>query len=509
MPDVTSPVGKAIEGEILVAARVIDFLSSGLYQSAAACLKELVNNSYDADASEVLISIKPDADVISIEDDGVGMSADDFVRHFGHVAESHKRDSGERTKKGRLKIGKIGIGFIAANELCDEMELYSTCDGSGEMLHVTIEFGAIRERSFLDRRRGNMEVHKADYHGEVLEADPSSHYTRIYLKKIRPHARDQFVRPTSRDATEDSAPSIYGLKSETVRDRLANLSDWDKLDLYSQTRMRVALNVPVGYLPHWLPPQHEDKVEQFDREIRQLGFRVLYDGTELLKPTVLTDTRGDSILERVQYQGEHVSVSGYMFARHGAFKPPELNGVLLRVRQAAVGEYDRNFLGYPKHIFPLFQDWVSAELYIEGQLDEALNIDRRTFSETHPAFVELQAWYIERFGQFLSRVRGDLYTKQSKARAEEKSAVAEDAIAQIKKKAKREIGTAAAAALEEHFPSDDGAAHDRERRRRTRRLTRSYSLTEILDIAVEVAGETLPAGLAEDFIRELGRRLNE
>src|SRR5690242_1056415 len=133
------------KGEVRIASRIVDFLSSGLYPSAAACIKELINNSYDADATKVDVFVKPDADRIIIADNGTGFSRDEFEKHFKSVSESHKRDVSERTKRGRPKIGKIGIGFIAANEVCDEMEIYSTKKGSTELLHVTINFAEMRK----------------------------------------------------------------------------------------------------------------------------------------------------------------------------------------------------------------------------------------------------------------------------------------------------------------------------------------------------------------------------
>ena len=102
-------------GEIQVASRIIDYLSSGLYKDPASCLKELVNNAYDADAKKVNIFVKPDAERIIIEDDGEGMNKFEFESHFQRISESHKRDKKDITKSGRKKIGKIGIGAIAAN----------------------------------------------------------------------------------------------------------------------------------------------------------------------------------------------------------------------------------------------------------------------------------------------------------------------------------------------------------------------------------------------------------
>ncbi len=39
------PIANEFKGEIVVASRIVDYLSSGLYESPAACLKELVNNA--------------------------------------------------------------------------------------------------------------------------------------------------------------------------------------------------------------------------------------------------------------------------------------------------------------------------------------------------------------------------------------------------------------------------------------------------------------------------------
>jgi HSP90 family molecular chaperone len=127
----------AFFGEIVVASRIVDYLSSGLYESPAACLKELINNSYDADATRVDVFVKPDADRIIIEDDGHGMNRDDFELHFRRISESYKRVDSDKTVSGRPKIGKIGIGFIAANEICDVMEIFSTKTNSAELLHVS------------------------------------------------------------------------------------------------------------------------------------------------------------------------------------------------------------------------------------------------------------------------------------------------------------------------------------------------------------------------------------
>jgi len=160
------PTPDEFKGEILVASRIVDYLSSGLYESPAACLKELVNNSFDADATRVDLFIKPDADRIIIEDNGCGIDKADFIRHFSKISESYKRKDSDITFKGRPKIGKIGIGFIAANEICDVMEIISSKRGSRELIEVTIRFDLMRQDP-SERRRNGDDLAKADYFGKV------------------------------------------------------------------------------------------------------------------------------------------------------------------------------------------------------------------------------------------------------------------------------------------------------------------------------------------------------
>jgi hypothetical protein len=201
---------ETFSGQIMVAARIIDYLSSGLYHTAAACLKELINNSFDADARHVELYIKPDADRIIIEDDGEGISRTEFERHFKRIAESHKREGDDHTKSGRPKIGKIGIGFIAANELCDRVEIFSTKQGSRELLHVSINFAELRKNP-EQRRKGSGDFVKGDYEGEVSEtAEVEAHYTRVFLQEIKGEAKD--VLASALSARQGSTPlTLYGL----------------------------------------------------------------------------------------------------------------------------------------------------------------------------------------------------------------------------------------------------------------------------------------------------------
>ena len=85
---ITLEKGIEQKGDIKVAAQIIQDLSSGIYSSTAVALKELINNSYDADAENVTIRMLPDIDTILITDNGSGMNAIDFDENFAWISKS-------------------------------------------------------------------------------------------------------------------------------------------------------------------------------------------------------------------------------------------------------------------------------------------------------------------------------------------------------------------------------------------------------------------------------------
>jgi len=69
------------------------------------------------------------------------------------------------------------------------MELFSTKAGSRELLHVSINFARMRD-PIANRRRKDVDVAKADYSGEILEAPKDEHYTKVFLKSVRGEAKE-------------------------------------------------------------------------------------------------------------------------------------------------------------------------------------------------------------------------------------------------------------------------------------------------------------------------------
>ena len=488
-------------GEIVVASRIVDYLSSGLYESPAACLKELINNSYDADATRVDVFVKPDADRIILEDNGCGMNKNDFIKNFSRISESYKREDSDATPFGRQKIGKIGIGFIAANEICDEMELVSTKQGSTQLLQVSIRFDHMRSSAEQRRREGD-DIAKGDYRGDVKETeDRNSHFTQIFLKRIRGEARTILAGENTTDFSAGKK-SLYGLTPSSTWELLTEggLKTWDKFNAYSRNMLEIGLNVPVDYHEDWLPQKLRSQVSDIEEQVSSLGFSVFIDGTKVRKPIAFRPS-GKAIVDRFTYKGEHVSAKGYFYAQDSGIRPQELQGVLLRIREAAVGEFDSGFLGFSASINPLIQSWISGEITANDQLEDAMNIDRRTLRIAHPAYVELQKAVHNHVSSLLKKVRTEIYGTRSEERKINQAKKIEGKIHDV---ADKEIANFSPRAAREVKRAWSNVAKKEVGRKA---ILQKFAVNQLYKIVVNVAQESLTQRQFDNFIGKLTERL--
>lgn len=114
---------------------VLEHLGINLYSSIPPVLSEVVANSYDADATEVNISINKGPDpVITILDNGNGMSLSDINEKYLKVG-YRKRDSGEALSSHfkRPVMGRKGIGKLSLFSIADRIEVHTKCkEDAGE-----------------------------------------------------------------------------------------------------------------------------------------------------------------------------------------------------------------------------------------------------------------------------------------------------------------------------------------------------------------------------------------
>ena len=134
--------------------RILDHLGVSAYNSLPKSLAELVANAYDADATEVQVSLPDVLDenaTIELVDDGSGMSPEDLATKFLFIGRN-KRQEGQRTHAGRLVIGSKGIGKLAGFGIAGRVEVTTWHDGTQSSIsidrHALEDLKALSEHPF-------------------------------------------------------------------------------------------------------------------------------------------------------------------------------------------------------------------------------------------------------------------------------------------------------------------------------------------------------------------------
>lgn len=160
--------------EMTVNLHVINHLGLNLYSNTSAVLSEAVANAWDADATEVKITV--DKDLIVISDNGCGMNTDD-INHKYLAVGYQKRISCARTPVyNRPVMGRKGIGKLSLFSIAKEVSVFSVKDGEKNALRISTD-------ALIDAIKNN-----EDYHPEELDVsliDFEYNGTKIVLSKLK------------------------------------------------------------------------------------------------------------------------------------------------------------------------------------------------------------------------------------------------------------------------------------------------------------------------------------
>lgn len=121
--------------------KTIEHLGVRMYSTLPPALAELVSNSYDADAGEILIEFLEQNGTpiaITVTDNGGGMSLDDIQRKFLVIGRNRRTDEGDKPspKFGRLATGKKGLGKLALFGLAKKITVDTVKDQKRNRFHL-------------------------------------------------------------------------------------------------------------------------------------------------------------------------------------------------------------------------------------------------------------------------------------------------------------------------------------------------------------------------------------
>jgi hypothetical protein len=395
-------VSSTVEKPRPPALGILNELSTGTYVSYSRALKELLSNSWDANASDVRITISPDLDEITILDDGRGMSEVDIRERFLRIGGSSAERGATRT--GRRLIGHKGIGALSVIPICREVRVLTTQVGSNERIEAVLDVPRMIERA---KQQEDLESHYV-YTLNKWTGEPSdNHYTFISLRNLTPEIQDFLAHK--------------GVTSNQYIGSVAELSGVEQL------KWELAMLSPVPYLKGG--PFKEDiaPLQAIKAELSKAKFRVTVNSEPLFKPIVLPSPdikhtakykRGtDYEIYPIEHSDDDLEFRGYIFSQATAIMPADLRGCLIRVNNVAIGSYDINWMKYQKHVGPRL-GLTTGEIYVYKGLENALLIERDRFRETDAKFKRFRqivhATLKESFGGATKRSRKRAQTQKEK-----------------------------------------------------------------------------------------------
>jgi hypothetical protein len=392
----------ARKGFVDVSAKIIADISSGIYRTPANALKELISNSFDANARTVILTTDyPDFDVITCSDDGDGMAVTEFEDIMSRIGGTDKRAIADRTITGRPIIGKIGIGILAIAQICSRFTVISAKKNEPTRFEATIDLSEFHEQDAYKYHLKDKKVRIGEYDIEdnIPKEESGVSYTRVVLESID----SGFKRRLSEEKNPDKSVVGFTLDKSDPR-TFAEFTEWTKdkrirnIPEYLRLLWELAIISPVPYFE--MGPVPSSKVmQEIKQRLLSYHFDVIVDGIKLRKPIILPykqdvnnplfdyktyDFQFDELVE-----GSRLRFRGYMYHQNKAIQPPELRGILIRIREVGVGSYDKTLLNFPQSAGPIVSG-ITGEIYVEEGLETALNIDRNSFRETDPHYLALQ-----------------------------------------------------------------------------------------------------------------------
>ena len=123
-----------------VDAALLFELGERLVSRKSIALAELIKNAYDADATEVIVTlenVKSDHGTVVIEDNGNGMTSQNIKDHWMRIATDDKTRNPVSPKYGRNRTGAKGIGRFATRRLADRLRVHTIAQVDGETWEET------------------------------------------------------------------------------------------------------------------------------------------------------------------------------------------------------------------------------------------------------------------------------------------------------------------------------------------------------------------------------------
>lgn len=293
--------GEEAETVLSTSDRVLARITDGIYRQPSSALRELISNSYDADATEVVIQTDaPRFERITVRDNGNGMSREALSNLIHSIGGSRKRtvvedsfgiaDPEDPTLSPILKrklIGKIGIGLFAVSQLTQHFQIITKRKGDNFRLFADVILKTYTEDELTEAKKPvKFETGTAKVKS-IKDPNTDAHGTDIILLKIRKHSQDllrsraiweRVLAPEDSEDDDEAEPveeptyhiGKLNLTDGSIIQRDAKLP-WDKADAVEQKFIKLTQAVVEQVGVKNSNPKREELFDEYLNTMWTLG----------------------------------------------------------------------------------------------------------------------------------------------------------------------------------------------------------------------------------------------
>ncbi len=226
--------------------QILDLMVHSLYSHKEIFLRELISNASDAidkahfesltnkDIIEeekdwkIKITADKDAGLLTISDNGIGMTKDDAIKELGTIAHSGTKEfitalQSKEVKDNPELIGQFGVGFYSTFMVADKVTVVSRKAGSGDKKGVKWESGADGSFTVEDVEKENKGTDVTLH----LKEDEKNHLEEWEIKNTVKKYSDFIEHPVVMDIEReeesklDKTKKVKVKKEETLNSRKA------------------------------------------------------------------------------------------------------------------------------------------------------------------------------------------------------------------------------------------------------------------------------------------------
>jgi len=309
----------------------IKHLGVRMYSMLAPALAEIISNAYDADATNVIITLAEEngsPKEIRIEDDGTGLSYDEICSKFLVIGRNRREEEGDTPSKryNRLPTGKKGLGKLAL-------------------------FGLAKTITILTRQAGKQNQFVLDW-DDLIAARGS----------YRPRAISINADTSDNDGT---VITMTGLKRKTPFDFNGLADSLSRIFIFDKN-FNLVLESPSG---DRISIDNKRKYGLLDKEFEWN-----------LESTLLMPSESE-------YHGK---INGHLITSEKPITPSSgLRGITLFSRGKLVNAPEFFSSSTSSHFFQYLTGWISVD-FIDLLADDVISTNRQSIDWEHSDMVKLR-----------------------------------------------------------------------------------------------------------------------